>query len=61
MPNGEPYPTFANHDGISTICKLLDQRDEKNDLFLMFELCGKPMSKSVFDVKGEFFKGERIY
>ena len=61
MPNGEPYPTFNGHDGINTICKLLDCRDEKNDLYLMFELCGKPMSKSVFEVKGEFYKGERIY
>lgn len=27
----------------------------------MFELCGKPLSKTLFEVKGEFYKGERIY
>lgn len=43
------------------MCKLLDSKDEKQDLWLVFELCGRPLSKSVFEVKGEFFKGERIY
>ena len=35
--------------------------DDKHDLWLVFELCGKPLSKVLFPTKGQFFKGERIY
>ena len=27
----------------------------------MFELCGKSVCKELMDVKGEFYRGERIY
>lgn len=41
---------------------LIDSVDEKKDLWLIYELCnGKTMNEHLFDVKGEFFKGERIY
>jgi hypothetical protein len=40
---------------------MLDSIDDKHDLWLAMELCGQPLSKRMFDVKGEFFKGERIY
>ena len=60
-PNGEPYPAFAGHPGLEYICKLLDHQEDKLDLWLIFELCGKPLSKLLFDVRGEFYKGERIY
>lgn len=53
--------TYKLHPGIHNLCKLLDSRDERQDLWLMFELCGKPLSKTLFEVKGEFYKGERIY
>jgi len=61
LPNGNPYPTYEGHEGIAHICKMAESRDEKSDLYLMFEVCGKPMSKQFFEVKGEFYKGERIY
>ena len=44
------------------VCKLLDYQEDKKDLFLIYELCtGKTMNEHLFDVKGEFYKGERIY
>ena len=41
---------------------LLDSVDDKKYLWLIYELChGKTMNEHLFDVKGEFYKGERIY
>lgn len=41
---------------------LLDRVEDKKDLWLIYELCpGKTMNEQLFDVRGEFFKGERIY
>ena len=48
--------------GGENICQLLDYVEDKKDLFLIFEVCkGKTMNEALFDVKGEFYKGERIY
>jgi serine/threonine protein kinase len=44
------------------ICMLLDSVEDRKDLWLIYELCpGKTMNEHLFDVKGEFYKGERIY
>jgi len=44
------------------ICMLRDSVDDKRDLWLIYELCpGKTMNEHLFEVKGEFYKGERIY
>ena len=44
------------------ICMLIDSVEDKKDLWLIYELCpGKTMNEHLFDVKGEFYKGERIY
>ncbi len=59
--HGEIQDRFKSHKGISYLCKLLDSIDDKNDLWLIMELCGKPLSKRMFEVKGEFYRGERIY
>ena len=41
---------------------LLDSVEDKKDLWLIYELCpGKTLNEHLFDVKGEFYKGERIY
>ena len=40
---------------------MFDCKEDRNDLWLIFEVCGKPLSKSLFEVKGEFYRGERIY
>ena len=56
-----PYDAYVDHPGINYICRMLDTKEDKTDLWLIFELCGKPLSKTIFDVKGEFYRGERIY
>jgi len=39
-----------------------DSVEDKKDLWLIYEVCGgKTMNEHLFDVKGEFYKGERIY
>ena len=44
------------------ICMLLDSIAEKKDLWLIYELApGKTINEHMFTVKGEFYKGERIY
>jgi len=36
--------------------------DDKKDLCLIYEVVeGRTMNEHLFDVKGEFYKGERIY
>ena len=39
-----------------------DSVEDKRDLWLIYEVCdGRTMNEHLFDVKGEFYKGERIY
>lgn len=41
---------------------LIDSIAEKRDLWLVYELApGKTINEHMFTVKGEFYKGERIY
>ena len=41
---------------------LIDSIAEKKDFWLIYEVCkGQTMNEHMFHVKGEFFKGERIY
>lgn len=47
--------------GIKSICKLIDIIDDKHDLWLAYEVGSACMSKILHEVKGEFFKGERVY
>jgi len=48
--------------GGDNMCLLLQYVEEKKDLWLIYEVCsGKTMNEAMFDVKGEFYKGERIY
>lgn len=36
--------------------------EDKKDLWLIYEVCsGRNLNECLFDVKGEFFKGERVY
>jgi serine/threonine protein kinase len=45
-----------------SICILLESVEDKRDVWLIYELCvGKTMNEHLFDVRGEFYKGERIY
>lgn len=48
--------------GGENICRLLDYVEDKKDLWLIYEVCkGQTMNEAMFEVKGEFYKGERIY
>jgi len=53
---------LQNAIGIEYIARLQESVEDKKDLWLIYELCeGKNLNDSLFEVKGEFFKGERIY
>ena len=52
----------STEDDRQDICMLMDSVEDKKDLWLIYELCeGKTMNEHMFDVRGEFYKGERIY
>lgn len=39
-----------------------DSVEDKKDLWLIYEVCsGRNLNECLFEVKGEFFKGERVY
>ena len=41
---------------------LEDSVEDKKDLWLIYEVCrGKNLNECLFEVTGEFFKGERVY
>lgn len=36
--------------------------EDKKDLWLIYEVCrGRNLNECLFEVKGEFYKGERVY
>lgn len=47
--------------GVEYIAALLDYYEERRDHWLIFEVGGSPLSKCLYEVKGEFVKSERIY
>ena len=47
--------------GIKSIAMLIDQISEKQDFWLVYEVGSGCLGKLLVDVKGEFYKGERIY
>ena len=51
----------AEFPGIKSISKLIDTIEEKNDFWLVYQVGSKCLGKRLTDVKGEFYKGERIY
>ena len=58
---GQPFQDIAGHPGIKHIAALVGHHATNKDQWLIFELGGRSLSKLLFDVKGEFYKGERIY
>lgn len=50
-----------SHPGFNCITKLKNTVEDSKDRWLLYELGGNCLTKELFDVKGEFFKGERIY
>ncbi len=52
---------FYKYTGIKHITKLLDLIETNKDIWLVYELGGDTLSKQISNIKGEFFKGERMY
>ena len=50
-----------NHPALDSIIQLVDSKSDKTDLWALFEVGGNSLSKALFQVKGEFVKGERMY
>ena len=59
--NGQIYKEIENQPGVRNIAALIENYSTRNDQWLIFEQGGSSLSKMLFDVKGEFYKGERIY
>jgi serine/threonine protein kinase len=53
--DAEQYP------GIGYVANVLDFAETKTDVWIVMEYGGKSLSKALFDVKGEFLRGARIY
>lgn len=49
------------HPGMRHISKFLDQIEDPRDVWLVYEVGPTCLRKTLCDVKGEFYKGERIY
>ena len=59
--NGSLLEAYQNNPGINSLCMLLDHDEDQHDLWLVYELCGKSLNKVLYDTKGQFYNGERIY
>ena len=46
---------------MNSIAKFLNYNVQPKDIWIVYELGSLSLGKHLFDVKGEFFKGERIY
>lgn len=51
----------ADFPGIKSIAKLIDTIEDNKDFWLVYEVGSKCLGKQLTEVKGEFYKGERIY
>jgi len=47
--------------GILKIARLFAVLEETKDVWLAYQVGGKCLTNHLFEVKGEFYKGERIY
>ena len=47
--------------GIKSIARLIDEIEDSKDVWLVYEVGAACLGKHLCDVKGEFYKGERIY
>jgi len=58
---GEPKLSTTRHPGIHHIAKLIDYVETKRDLWLVMEYGGTSLTKTAYEIKGEFLRGERMY
>ena len=53
--DSEKYP------GIKNVITYLDIMEDTRDMWVVYKLGGASLTKELFEVKGDFFKGERLY
>jgi|EP00945_MAST-04E_sp_MAST-4E-sp1_P008673 serine/threonine protein kinase len=51
----------SKYPGVFSIAKLVTTIDTSQDLWLVFEKCGLPLTELLWELKGSFHKGTRIY
>ena len=53
---------YSTREEQESVCMMIESVEDKKDLWLIYEVVeGHTMNELLFDVKGEFYKGERIY
>lgn len=57
----ETFSHDWNYEGRDNIALLLEKIEDDNDVWLCYTLEGKSLNSQLFQVKGEFYKGEWIY
>lgn len=58
---GEPKFSLDQNPGVAHIAKLLDYVETKRDIWLVMEFGGVSLTRSAYEIKGEFHRGERLY
>lgn len=61
QPGGEPKLSLQQYPGIKHIARLLDYSETKRDIYLVMEYGGTSLTKTAYEIKGEFLRGERLY
>jgi dual specificity tyrosine-phosphorylation-regulated kinase 2/3/4 len=59
--NGRSRVDEKQYPGITYVAETLDFQETKTDIWVVMEFGGKSLSKALYDVKGEFHRGTRIY
>lgn len=58
---GEPKLSLQQYPGLKHIARLLDYSETKRDIYLVMEYGGTSLTKTAYEIKGEFLRGERLY
>eukprot|EP00825_Cyclidium_porcatum_P002540 TRINITY_DN11172_c0_g1_i2.p1 TRINITY_DN11172_c0_g1~~TRINITY_DN11172_c0_g1_i2.p1 ORF type:complete len:270 (+),score=59.52 TRINITY_DN11172_c0_g1_i2:353-1162(+) len=59
--NGQTQDRFMGHPGIKGIIQCYGYKQTQKYFWIIYEYGGETISKSLFQMKGEFFRGERLY
>lgn len=60
-PGGDPKMSVVQYPGINHLAKVLDHSETKRDIWIVMEYGGTCLTKTAFEIKGEFLRGERLY
>ncbi|EAR93546.4 Serine/Threonine kinase (macronuclear) [Tetrahymena thermophila SB210] len=58
---GEVKEYFHQFEGINNFLKCYEIRHTQRDIFIVYELGGGSLSSILYEIKGEFYKNERVY